>query len=236
MSQGYVALISIVMVPVYVRYMGIEAYGLVGFFVMMQSWFLLLDMGLTPTMARETALYLGGGSSAKRVRTLLRTLELIFVGVGLAGASAIIGGAGFLAKDWLNVRQLSMTEVERAIMLMGVIVALRWVAGLYRGAINGFEHLVWLSGLNIAMATARFVLVIPFLAYVSRRPTDFFLYQLAVAILEVVALVVQTYRVMPLVESGERAQWDWGSLRGVAQVLAERRVHEFGVGARYAVR
>ncbi|MGH9879537.1 MAG: oligosaccharide flippase family protein, partial [Nitrososphaerales archaeon] len=54
-SQIYVTLIGIVMVPLYVRYMGAEAYGLVGFFAMLQAWFQLLDMGLTPTMARETA-------------------------------------------------------------------------------------------------------------------------------------------------------------------------------------
>ena len=33
------------------RFLGVEAYGLVGFFVMLQGWFLLLDMGLSPTMS-----------------------------------------------------------------------------------------------------------------------------------------------------------------------------------------
>ena len=36
-SQIYVTLIGIVMVPMYVRYMGPEAYGLVGFFAMLQA-------------------------------------------------------------------------------------------------------------------------------------------------------------------------------------------------------
>jgi O-antigen/teichoic acid export membrane protein len=214
-SQIYVTLISIVMVPVYVRYMGIEAYGLIGFFVMVQAWFLLLDMGLTPTMSRETALYLGGGSSTMRVRNLLRTLELIFIGVGLLGALAIVGSANYIASGWLKVRELPLNEVQHAIMLMGILVALRWVSGLYRGAINGFERLVWLSAFNIAMATARFVLVIPFLVYVSARPTNFFLYQAAVALVEIVVLMSQTYRILPTVPRGGHAGWDWPSLRGV---------------------
>jgi O-antigen/teichoic acid export membrane protein len=54
-SQIYVTLIGIFMVPLYIKYMGAEAYGLVGFFAMLQAWFNLLDMGLTPTTARETA-------------------------------------------------------------------------------------------------------------------------------------------------------------------------------------
>lgn len=53
-SQFYVTIIGIVTVPLYIQYMGAEAYGLVGFFAMLQAWFLMLDMGLTPTIARET--------------------------------------------------------------------------------------------------------------------------------------------------------------------------------------
>ena len=36
-SQTYVTLIGIVMVPVYVKYMGVEAYGLVGIFTMLRA-------------------------------------------------------------------------------------------------------------------------------------------------------------------------------------------------------
>jgi O-antigen/teichoic acid export membrane protein len=52
-SQTYVTLIGILMLPVYLRYMGAEACGLVGFFTMLNALFQLLDMGLTPTLARE---------------------------------------------------------------------------------------------------------------------------------------------------------------------------------------
>ena len=51
LSQIYMTVVNIVMVPLYVRYMGIGAHGLVGFFAMLQAWFQLLDMGLTPALA-----------------------------------------------------------------------------------------------------------------------------------------------------------------------------------------
>jgi O-antigen/teichoic acid export membrane protein len=214
-SQLYVTLIGIVMVPVHVHYMGVEAFGLVGFFVMVQAWFQLLDMGLTPTMARETARFRGGATDALSLRRLLRALEGIFIGVALLGAAAMLSGAGIIANSWLKVQELPLEEVQHAIMLMAVIVALRWVCGLYRGAIIGFERLVWLSGFNIALATARFVLVIPFFIYVGTSPTEFFRYQLAVAVVEVVLLVTQTYRLLPRVTAGQRVPWQWEPLRGV---------------------
>jgi len=214
-SQIYVTIIGIVMVPVYVKYMGAEAYGLVGFFAMLQAWFQLLDMGLTPTLSRETARYRGGATDAQSLRRLLRVLEGIFILVAIVGAAGMIFSAGFIASEWLKVQQLPQVEVRNAIMLMAVIIALRWLCGLYRGAVTGFERLVWLSGVNIAIATARFVLVIPIFIFVGTSPTHFFTYQLVIAIIEVLVLVVQTYHLLPKKDFGENRPWQWQPLKGV---------------------
>ena len=214
-SQIYIMAIGIVMVPLYVWYMGVEAYGLVGFFALLQAWFQLLDIGLTPTMARETARFQGGATDALSLRRLLRALEGIFIGMAALGGAAMMMGSGAIAHSWLKVQQLPLAEVQTAILLMAVIVALRWVCGLYRGAINGFERFVWLGAFNSVIATARFVLVIPFFLLVGVRPTDFFSFQLVVAIVEIVVLVTQTYRLLPKVAAGQRIPWQWQPLRGV---------------------
>lgn len=214
-GQIYVTLIGIIMVPLYVRYLGTEAYGLVGFFAMLQAWFQLLDMGLSPTMAREAARFCGGATDALSLRRLLRALEGIFLGVGLLGAAAIIAGAGTIAGSWLKVQQLPLAEVRHSIMLMAVIVALRWVSGLYRGTITGFERLVWLNGFNATITTARFVLVIPVFIYVGTEPTVFFGYQLVIALIEVTGLLTQSYRLLPKISVGQRLAWQWAPLRMV---------------------
>jgi len=214
-GQIYVTLIGIVMVPLYVRYLGTEAYGLVGFFAMLQAWFQLLDLGLSPTMARETARFNGGATDALSLRRLLRALEGIFTGVALLGAGTIMASAGTIAGSWLNVQQLPLSEVRHAIVLMAVIVALRWVCGLYRGTITGFERLVWLNGFNAAIATARFVLVIPVFIYLGTEPTVFFGYQLLIAVIEVTGLMTKSYHLLPKVAAGQRLAWQWAPLRVV---------------------
>ncbi len=214
-GQIYVALIGIVLVPMYVQYMGIEAFGLVGFFAMLQAWFMLLDMGLTPTMARETARYGGGSIDALTLRRLLRALEGVFVVVGVLGVLLLIGGSERIASDWLKVRELPQAEVQRAIVLMAMIVGLRWVCGLYRGAINGFERLVWLNVFNAGIATVRFALVVPFLIYVGSTPTHYFGFQLVVAVFELGFLVLMAYRLMPAVDAASHVPWDWRPLRGI---------------------
>jgi len=196
-GQIYVALVGIAVLPLYLKYMGAEAYGLVGFFVLLQSLFQLLDMGITPTLSREAARVNGEVADAWRLRRLLRLMELIFMTTSLLACLALVALAGTVATDWLQVRQLDLLEVQRAIELMAVIAALRLVGGLYRGVISGFERLVWLNGFNVLMATIRFVFVIPVFVHVGSTPTLFFVYQLLLALIELLVLIAQTYRWLP---------------------------------------
>lgn len=214
-SQIYVMLVGIVMLPALVRYMGAEAYGLVGFFLMLSTWFQLLDGGLAPTMSREAARYSAGESDEVTLRRLLRALEGIFVLVAGVGCASLAIGAEEIATSWLRVERLPIQEVTRAISLMALVIALRFVAALYKGAVTGFERIVWLGGFNATMATFRFVLVIPFFVLVGASPTEFFAYQLVVGIAEVSALAGRTYALFPARASRAATPWEWAPLRAV---------------------
>lgn len=214
-SQLYVTAAGIAMVPLYIKYMGAEAYGLVGFFATLQAMFNLLDMGLTPTMARESARYRGGAISLMDYRRLARALEGVFVGVALLGGVLLFALARPIAGQWLNVSQLPVQDVTTALQLMALIVALRWVCGLYRGVITGAERLVWLSGFNSLVATGRFVLIVPVLMFVSGSPLAFFGFQLGVAVFEVAGLAWMAYRLLPPIPAGERIRWQWAPLKPV---------------------
>lgn len=215
-SQLYASALGILLVPLYVRYMGVEAYGLVGFYAVLQGWFLILDMGVGTTLSRQAARFNAGAVNGLELRRLLRAFEGIFLVVGLCGALALAGSAPALASHWLRIEHLDPAEVERAIVLIAAIVALRWICGLYRGIITGLERIVWLSGFNALVATLRFLLVVPYLAYVGATPTHFFAYQLAVACFESLILIVKTYRLFPRVEQGW-IRWELQPLRGIAK-------------------
>jgi O-antigen/teichoic acid export membrane protein len=214
-SQIYVTLIGIVILPLYIKYMGAEAYGLVGFFVMLQAWFNLLDMGMTPTMARETARFRGGATDALSYRRLVRALEGIFLVVALAGGGALFAAAGYIARDWLQATQLPIDEVQTAVQLMAAIVAMRWMCGLYRGAISGTERLVWLGWYNSCIATLRFIGVLLVLIFIGVTPTIFFSYQFCVAVVELAGLLFYAYRLLPIIPQGNRLPWSWEPLKPV---------------------
>src|SRR5207249_6709678 len=110
-SQVYVALIGIAMVPLYLKYMGIEAYGLVGFFAMLQARSQVLDLGLSPTLGREAAKFNAGVTAAESLNMFLRLLEIIFgvVGVAIIALSWALGL--WVAESWLKLDAL---EIGRA--------------------------------------------------------------------------------------------------------------------------
>lgn len=196
-SQLYVTGVGILILPLYIQYMGAEAYGLVGFFTMLQAWFSLLDMGLTPTIGRETARYNGGSMTALAYRQLFRALSLIFASIAVIGGGALWFFAEVVATGWLNVNELAQGEVVLAVQIMAISVALRWMGGLYRGVITGSERLVWLSGFNVLIATLRFIAVFASMWLYSFTPVVFFVHQLVVALLEVAGLFLMSNRLLP---------------------------------------
>ena len=84
-------------------------------------------------------------------------------------------------------------------------MVLRWMGELYRGVIAGFERMVWLGVFNAAMATARFVLVIPFFIWVGSGVREFFLFQLCVSAVEAIVLTRKAYALLPAPSAGVHA-------------------------------
>jgi O-antigen/teichoic acid export membrane protein len=203
-SQVFVILAGVLMMPFYLRRMGAETYGLIGFFTLMNTWFQILDAGLSLTLARESARFRAGRIDGATLHALLRMLQIFFVAVAGLGALAIAASAHAIAASWLRVEHLPLATVTKAVLLMGLTVPLQWMTGLYRGAINGFERQVWLSGFNIVIAILRFGGAALVIVAFGPAPLNFFVYQLAVSTVELAVLMLMTRRVLPPVSAGQR--------------------------------
>ena len=72
--------IALLAVPIYLDYLGIEAYALIGFYTLLLTIFSILDMGLSPTMAREMAIFVKDKGQVSKMRDFARTLEIVYWG------------------------------------------------------------------------------------------------------------------------------------------------------------
>lgn len=196
-SQIYVAIISIALLPIYLKLMGPEAYGLVGFFSLLQAWFGLLDLGLTPTISREVARYRAGALNTDNFLQLYRLLFILFLIIAIIGGGGLYLSSYYISNHWLNVNELPVVDVILAIKIMAISVALRWMSGLYRGVVIGSEKLVWLSAFNAIFATFRFIGVLLVMYSFEFSVIVFFSYQLLIAVIEFVILGIRSHFLLP---------------------------------------
>jgi len=219
-GQGYTALVGIAIMPLYLGYLGAEAFGLVGFFVLLQVWLNLLDFGLSPTLARQVAIARNVENGLRDFGRLLRSFELIFVGLAL-----IIGVAVFLSSDWIATHWIDSSvippqTVAFCIALMGVSAALRLFAALYRSGLAGLEDQVWLNAANIAIVSMRFIGALLLMQFVSTDINLFFEYQIVVGGLEIVVLASRFYGGLSLNPLRLALKMDWPGMRAIAPFAA----------------
>ena len=191
-------------VPLYIKYLGIEAYSLIGLFAVLQAWLSLLDLGMTPALGREMARFTGGAHTPQSIRDLLRSVEIIAVGVAALVALGIWSASGWLARDWLRAENLSSDAVAQAFAIMGVVTALRFVEGVYRSAVVGLQRQVLFNGINASLATVRGLGAVALLVWVSPTIEAFFLWQGLVSIITLALLAGVTYHLLPAGDRGGR--------------------------------
>lgn len=188
---------SFAFIPLYVRYLGMESYGLIGIFSVMQAWFMLAEVGLAPTLSREMARFRAGAHTAKRIRDLLWSIELICFGIAAAILIIALASADWLATDWLTFNSLPPARVALALAVMGSVVSARFLVTVYRSALAGLEHQVWLNGVGAAFATVRGAGVVAVIVWVSPSVVAFFLFQFLVSTIEAMVLAFEVKRLLP---------------------------------------
>lgn len=198
-GQFYTMFIGIFMLPFYLQYLGAEAYGLVGFFTMLMSWMALLDLGLSTTLARETAKLKDKTNGLFELKKITLSVEVFFMAISVVIFSVMFLGSEWLSTHWLSVKELSYDTVESTIKIMAFMIVLRWFVGLYQGSVIGFEQQVWLNKYKVVIATLKFFGAFLLIVYVSDNIVDFFYYQLVVAIIEfvIIKLKINSYMKVP---------------------------------------
>ena len=152
-GRGWSAVMALAFVPVYLRALGPEAYGLIALYTTLQASFAIIDVGLTTTLNRELAVRSASGADSRHV---LRTLEAVYWTTAVIAAFVIMSGSGWVAAHWVQARTLPQAEVQRAIVLMALVLAFQWPLGFYSGGLLGLERQVMSNALLIATSTLRY--------------------------------------------------------------------------------
>jgi len=213
LGSGWMALMALAFIPVYLRQLGIEGWALAGFMATLLAWLSLADLGLAPTMSREMARFSAGAHTEQEIRDHLRSAELLYGGITIVVVLSLWVGAEWMAGHWLRPEQLSSESVRLCIVLMGVAIAARIVEQLYRSSIEGLQHQLGLNVARALNATLQWGGAAVVVLYVSPTVEAFFAWQAAIGWVGTALLALLTYRWLP---SGTRtARWDGNAVRNV---------------------
>lgn len=196
-GQVWTALIGVLFLPVYVRLLGMEAYGLIGVYISLQALLFVLDLGLSATLNRELARHARAGTDIEPVRDVVRTLEWMFWPLCVVVALVMVPLSTTIAANWLQPVAFSQERVAHAVMLMVVAIAVQWPSSFYAGGLSGLERQVSLNFANVVFATLRWVVVIPVLSGAGPSIELFMYWQIAVSVVQTIAMRALLFHALP---------------------------------------
>src|SRR5258708_28666463 len=151
-GSAWAMLVQVACVPLYIRFLGIEAYGLIGFYLMLQAMLQVLDLGVSPTINRALARYSAQPGKADEARDLVRTLEVGYWLIGIIASAALMAASPWLAAHWIKSGAIPVRTVTQALTLMGVLAAFQWPVSFYQGGLMGLHKQVLFNVLRVISA------------------------------------------------------------------------------------
>lgn len=212
-GTGWAGIVQLACIPAYIKLVGIESYGLLGFYVVMQAMLQVLDLGLSPTMNREMARYSVQPEKAAEARDLLRTLEIGYWLMGLIIAVGVLSGAHWIALNWIRAGAIPTRTVTQSVMLMGVLAFFQWPVSFYQGGLMGLRHQVLLNSLRAGGATLSNVGGVLILWLVSPHIQALLIWQAGSNALLVTLLAIFLWKKMP--KAARPAHFEIGVLRNL---------------------
>lgn len=142
--------------PIYVSRLGLEGYGIVGLWLVLQVMIVLLDMGMGVSIVRAFAGAEPGQAGDRYRRDLLRTMEAFYWAIAIALTVAFALSANWMATHWLESSALSSADVAEALRLMAIALGIQFASVLYANGLSGLQAHGKMNALQVAGNVLRY--------------------------------------------------------------------------------
>ena len=180
LSNAWSTLLLLLLTPVYIHFLGLESYGLIGFYLSWVAICGIIDTGISATLTRELAWLSARPNEAIRIPNLLFTLEIIYWGIILILSLAFLSAAWWFGSEWFRSSEISPEIVRDVLMLMALSLAVQIPSGLYVGGLMGLQRQIECSGFLAFFGTIRGLGAVVILWIISSDIRSFILWQILV--------------------------------------------------------
>jgi O-antigen/teichoic acid export membrane protein len=162
------------LVPLYIHYLGIENYGIIGFYAVILGLIGFADAGMSSAVTREFAI--DGGNSLKY--HILRKIEIIYWSVIILICLLIASFSSVIAHKWLTAEHIHFLDLKNYIILIGIGAGLQLVSSVYFGALFGLGRQVSANIYQIIWTTCKSLLVIVLFELIDSNLYIFLIWQI----------------------------------------------------------
>ena len=141
--------------PVYIHFIGIEAYGLLGIFTTIQTVLNLLDMGLSTTLNREIAKHTALNEDKQYINNLVFTMERIYHIIAILTGIGLILASMVLRHSLGEYRQTGYPHRDPCIHVNRCEFRGALSGSLYQGGLMGLQKQVTLNVILSSIATIK---------------------------------------------------------------------------------
>lgn len=175
--------LTFLVVPFYLKWLGADAYGLIGIATMLQAWIMLLNAGLAPVAGRQAAQAHGGSADWNQTGRFFRTIDNLLLCVAIPFIVIIFFLRHWLAENWLEKSSLATVTIEHSIVLLVAMTLIRLMSSVSRGVVANLEEQIWLNINLVIFNVLRFAVSLP-IVYCWPDVNILFTWWLLVSLLE----------------------------------------------------
>lgn len=208
-GRAWTAVIQIAFMPILLRLLGADGFGLIGVFLTLQAAALVLENAYALTVNREVSRLRGSGQEG--VPATLRTAE-VMAWLTAAGFAAVLGVlVPLLSGAWVTADTLAASTLTTALWLMVPTLGLQLGAGLYVGALLAGDRHGTANLLLATTATLRSGGAAAVVLLTDGGVLTYFLWQIAVALFHAGVGALLAWRSVP--RTGAPARFERARLR-----------------------
>ena len=212
------SLLSLLFTPLYIYYLNIEAYGIIGFIASLMVFLNFLDLGMGQTINREMAKFHKQTDQVNYVNNLLFSLQTVYIIIGIFCALLIVVAAPVLSTQWFNAERTPVQTVTYAFVILGVTIACRWPYAFFASALRGMQYQVLLNSNEIFWNVVKTLGAFIVLKYFSGNLINFLWYQCVVVFLQTISTVVLCWRMVD--KPSKPRRFDFSILKSLSGYIA----------------
>ena len=194
----FMLILNILLVPLYLKYLSVEEYGIITFFASLMSVFVILDVGLGLTINKEVATSQAKDKILNKTSDIIRSFEIVYWSMALLIGFILFVFSEWIAISWLNVEYLKKDDLIMIISLMGLALLFRWPISFYENILSGFQKMVRLNTIKIIIGIFNFGFLYFLFSFFNLEIKGYFLFLSLVYFLQTGLLISTVWKVKGL--------------------------------------